>query len=190
MTTAQGDPTFAPDEGIDVAVVIGCPVKGPMHYDYLFSPTMFPVCSPRLMRDRPVKCPADLANYTLLQVYPSASDWAAWLRSTRTKRIDPDAGLSFDSYDHALRMAVRGVGVALAMQPYVSDDLAAGHLVVPLPKHIVPAPGSWHLVYREEHAALSKVTAFQRWLLEAIQSDPDLAPLRCPSRRRRAPANP
>lgn len=178
VTTAQTDPTFDASEDIDVAIVIGRPAKGAMHYDYLFSPTLFPVCSPRLLRERPITCPADLRNHTLLQVYPSASDWSAWLRATGTKKIDPDAGLSFDSYDHALRMAARGVGIALAMQPYVGEDLAAGHLVMPLPKHVVSAAESWHLAYREEDAAHGKVEAFRTWLLEAIQADPELKTLR------------
>jgi len=64
--------------------------------------------------------PSDLSGFTILQVYPSARDWAAWLEATGAKEVDPDGGLRFDSYDHALRMAARGMGVALAMQPYVT----------------------------------------------------------------------
>ena len=119
-----------------------------------------------------------MAGFTILQVYPSAGDWAAWLTATGTRGVDPDAGLRFDSYDHALRMAARGMGVALAMQPYVSEDLAAGLLVAPLPRLTVPAPGSWHLAYMAEHGKLPKITAFQAWLLEEIDSDPSLAGLR------------
>jgi DNA-binding transcriptional LysR family regulator len=111
-------------------------------------------------------------------VYPSAGDWAAWLKATGTQGVNPDAGLSFDSYDHALRMAARGMGVALAMQPYVSEDLAAGLLVAPLPQHIVPATGNWYLVYMAEHRKLRKITSFQAWLLEEIGADANLAGLR------------
>jgi LysR family glycine cleavage system transcriptional activator len=92
--------------------------------------------------------------------------------------VDPDSGLSFDSYDHALRMAARGMGVALAMQPYVSEDLAAGLLIAPLARHTVPAPGDWYLVYMADQKKLRKITAFQAWLLEEIAADESLSALR------------
>jgi LysR family glycine cleavage system transcriptional activator len=178
LMTSQLD-TALPDQDIDLAVMIGRPAPGRVHFQYLFSPTMFPVCSPKLMSGRKrIRRPEDLSEFTILQVYPSAGDWAAWLEATGAKGVDPDSGLRFDSYDHALRMAARGMGVALAMQPYVSEDLAAGLLVAPLPRHTVPAPGDWYLVYMAEHKTLYKITAFQAWLLEEINSDKSLAPLR------------
>ncbi len=178
LITSQLDTAF-PDQDIDLAIMIGRPTQGRVHYEYLFSPTMFPVCSPKLMTARKrLHRPNDLVGFTILQVYPSAGDWTAWLEETSTKGVDPDAGLRFDSYDHALRMAARGMGVALAMQPYVSEDLAAGLLVAPLPQHTVRAPGDWYLAYMAEHKKLRKISAFQAWLLEEINADESLAGLR------------
>ena len=78
LTTSQADAVF-PDQDVDVAVMIGRPAPGVVHYEYLFSPTMFPVCSPRLITARAqINRPNDLGRFTLLQVYPSAGDWAAW----------------------------------------------------------------------------------------------------------------
>jgi LysR family glycine cleavage system transcriptional activator len=178
LITSQLDAVF-PDHDIDLAVMIGHPRPGRVHYQYLFSPTMFPVCSPKLLTARArIRRPGDLAAFTILQVHPSAGDWSAWLAANGVKGVDPDAGLRFDSYDHALRMAARGMGIALAMQPYVSEDLAAGLLVAPLPRHKVPAPGDWYLVYMADHKKVRKVTAFQAWLLEEISADESLAGLR------------
>lgn len=178
VTTSQLDPIF-PDQDIDLGIMIGRPSEAHVHYQYLFSPTMFPVCSPKLLSGRNrIKRPDDLSRFTMLQVYPSAGDWAAWLAATGAKGIDPDGGLRFDSYDHALRMAARGMGVSLAMQPYVDEDLAAGLLIAPLPRHTVPAPGNWYLVYPIEHRKLPKTMAFQSWLLEEISGDESLALLR------------
>lgn len=70
------------------------------------------------------------------------------------------------------------MGVALAMQPYVSEDLVAGLLVAPLPRHTVPATGHWYLVYMKEHKNLQKIKGFQTWLLEEIDADKTLAGLR------------
>jgi LysR family glycine cleavage system transcriptional activator len=178
LMTSQLDTAF-PDQDVDLAVMIGRPTPGQVHYEYLFSPTMFPVCSPKLITARKrIKRPGDLAGFTILQVYPSAEDWGTWLKATGTKGVDPDSGLRFDSYDHALRMAARGMGVALAMQPYVSEDLAAGLLIAPLPRHTVPAPGDWYLAYMADHKKLRKIAAFQAWLLEEIAADESVAALR------------
>lgn len=178
LMTSQLDPVL-PDQDVDLAVIIGQPRPGRVHYQYLFSPTMFPVCSPKLLAGRNrIRRPSDLSAFPILQVHPSAEDWAAWLEVTGATGVDPDAGLRFDSYDHALRMAARGMGVALAMQPYVSEDLAAGLLVTPLPGLTVPSPGDWYLVYMAEHAKLYKIAAFQAWLLKEIGADESLAALR------------
>ena len=178
MTTSQLDPIF-PDQDIDLGIMIGRPSEAHVHYQYLFSPTMFPVCSPKLLSGRNrIKRPDDLSRFTMLQVYPSAGDWAAWLEATGAKGIDPDGGLRFDSYDHALRMAARGMGVSLAMQPYVERGF--GGRLTDCPAASPYRAGTRGLVSRLpiEHRKLPKTMAFQSWLLEEISGDESLALLR------------
>ncbi|TNE33065.1 MAG: transcriptional regulator GcvA [Alphaproteobacteria bacterium] len=177
LTTSQWNVDFS-EQDTDVAIMIGEPQDGKINFDYLFSPRMFPVCSPALLEQAGgLGSPADLANRTILQVYPSEDDWKNWLAATGTEGIDPNSGTSFDSYDHALKMAVRGLGVALAMQPYVGEDLSAGLLVSAFPELEVPAPGKWYLVYPESRGRIRKIRQFREWLLGEIRDDPDLAPL-------------
>jgi LysR family glycine cleavage system transcriptional activator len=178
LITSQWDANFA-EQDIDIAIAIGAPTAPDLHSHYLFSPRLFPVCSPRLLDGaKPLERPEDLAEHTILQVYPSENDWRIWLERNGLQHIDPDAGLSFDSYDHALKTAVRGMGVSLGMHPYVSEDFAAGMLVGLFPEHDVPAAGSWHIVYPEARGHLVKISAFRTWLIGQIMDDPDLAALR------------
>ncbi len=178
LITSQWDPDFS-EQDIDLAIMIGAPTTNSLRYDYLFSPLMFPVCSPKLLGGKKtLASPADLVGHTILQVYPSENDWTVWLKATGTEGVNLNAGLSFDSYDHALKTAVRGAGVALAMHPYVSEDFAADLLVNPFPGYEVPAAGSWYLTYPEVRANSHKIQAFRQWLLDEISDDPDLAPLR------------
>lgn len=178
LITAQNDPDFN-GRDIDIAVVIGRATRSDLHYEYLFRPTLFTVCNPRILNDDGrLQSPADLARRTILQVHSSPDDWPTWLQAAGGCEVDLAAGLSFDSYDHALRMAARGLGVALAMQPYVSEDFAAGLLVNPLPDHVPPAPGDWWLAYPPASAEAGKIKAFQAWLIAEIESDPELSPLR------------
>lgn len=182
LTTSQWNVDFA-EQDTDLAIMIGKPQASKLRYDYLFSPRIFPVCSPALVRNaETLKAPADLANQTILQVYPSADDWRNWLAATGIEGVDPDSGTSFDSYDHALKMAVRGLGVALAMQPYVGEDLSAGLLVNPFPELEVPAVGQWYLVYPESRTRIRKIRQFREWLIREIKQDPDLAPLVDPAK--------
>lgn len=177
LITAQWDPALSKKE-VDVAISIVRSDDARVEYEYLFSPTLFPVCSPKMLEGKsPVQTPSDLAGYTLLQVYPSAGDWEAWIAVTGAKGLDPDAALRFDSYDHALRMAAKGLGVSLAMQPYVAEDLEEGVLVNPLPDHVVTAPSSWYLAFLKESANLPRMSAFRQWFLQEILEDPHLAPL-------------
>lgn len=124
LMTSQFDTAF-PDKNIDLAVMIGQPTQGRVYYEYLFSPPRFPACRPKMITARKrLKRPNDLPGFTILQVHPSAGDWAAGFKATGTKGVDPDAGLRLTVM--IMRCIWRPVAWAwLAMQPYVSEDLAA-----------------------------------------------------------------
>lgn len=177
LTASQFDVDFSKQDA-DLAIMIGHAEVGRIRYEYLFSPRLFPVCSPALVNSNSgLKRPSDLQNQTILQVYPSERDWQTWLSASGVQGVDPSSGQSFDSYDHALKMAVRGLGVALAMYPYVSEDFAAGLLVNPFPEFEVPADGHWYLAFPETRAYIGKIKLFKQWLIEEIHNDPDLRPL-------------
>ena len=192
VITTQVDADFD-DESIDVGLMIGWPKNPLLNNVYLFSPTIFPVCSPDVATT--LDSPVALANATILQVHPSPSDWPQWLDAQRVGQgdpdmthhdafdpdaIDPDGCLRFDSYDHALKMAARGLGVAIAMQPYVAEDLANGTLVPTFPGKHVPASGVWYLSYVENRLKGANSKAFARWLIQEVEDDPDLSGLRDP----------
>ena len=175
LITSQWDVDFVRGD-IDLAIVIGESDNKNLHYEYLFSPLLFPVCSPSLLsKDVQLKQPQDLAEHTILQVYPSEEDWALWLKKTGVEGVDPNSGLSFDSYDHALKTAVRGLGVALAMHPYVSEDLSSGSLIHLFPDQVIEAPGNWNLVYPASRSEVSKIAHFTTWVREEIENDSELS---------------
>jgi LysR family glycine cleavage system transcriptional activator len=174
LNTSQKDVDFE-QEDVDLCVMIGQRVSEKLHYDYLFSSELFPVASPSLIAGKtPLKRIEDLRRHTVLQVYPSKKDWHMWLDSVNLADIDLDAGLQFDSYDHALSTATQGLGVALGMQPYVSRDISAGLLVELFPGQRTNAAGEWYLVCRRERADNKNIAIFRRWLLDAINDDASL----------------
>jgi LysR family glycine cleavage system transcriptional activator len=171
LHTSQWDVDFE-HEDIDVCIFIGDGSRSDLHYDFLFSSQIFPVCSPSLLQDnKPFDSPDELMRHTLLQVYPSEKDWWTWLEKNGIEGVDPDSGLQFDSYDMALTTAVKGHGIALGIEPFVNHDLEAGLLVEPLPGRRVFTRGDWYLACPKEKAKSEKVSKFRSWMLTEIQSD-------------------
>jgi DNA-binding transcriptional LysR family regulator len=177
LTTAQDDPDLG-DDTCDVALLIGKPAAHKFHSTYLFTPRLYPVCTPRIAET--LRKPGDLAGQPILQVYPSRADWQVWLDAHGLDNVDPDQGLRFDSYDHALRMAARSHGVALTMEPYAAEELAAGVLVRPFPDRDVKPDFHWYIASPETRAQAPHVRAFRKWVIEQVEADPELAALRAP----------
>jgi LysR family glycine cleavage system transcriptional activator len=181
LLTSQQNPDFERDD-IDLALYIGKETRTDLHYEVLLSPFLFPVCSPKLMQgENTLKTPDDLVNHTILQVYPSEDDWHVWLNENNVENVNPDSGLRFDSYDHAIATAIRGLGVALATKPYVAADMEANLLVSPFPDHKVRSQDTWYLVHPKGLEKTPKVEAFRDWIISQVKEDASMA-----GQRRRA----
>ena len=178
LHTSQTDVDFEYDD-VDLCVKIGGPDTADLHYDFLFSSRVFPVCSPSVMAGLDLDGKPDrLQKADILQVYPSKMDWWVWLRDNDVEGVNPDLGQQFDSYDHALNAAMQGMGVALGMEPFVTRDLKAGLLVEPFPGRRVYNRGNWGLLCREEKVGNPDIDIFRQWLIEQIKADPAMPPRR------------
>lgn len=168
LITSQADVNLS-ESTSDACVMIGAPIRREVDYTLLFSSRVYPVCSPEyLEKNGPILKPNDLRDHTLLQVYPSQNDWTVWLNTVGAPSVDPSGNARFDSYDHALNMAVRGMGVALAIDPFADEDLAAGRLVELFPGQRVFLPGKWFFASLATRRNEPKVTALRQWLLDEM----------------------
>jgi DNA-binding transcriptional LysR family regulator len=131
----------------------------------LFSADLTPVCTTAIAR-RLIK-PSDLNRERLLQVEHSPEDWPLWLAAANVKLGDGALGPSFGNYSMVLQAATDGVGVALALTPYVEDDIAIGRLVAPFSLS-VPKGRAWYLVYRPFRAGDPGLIAFRDWLRQSF----------------------
>ncbi len=139
----------------------------------LFSPAMLPVCGPRLAKR--LASPADLARVTLLDVRHSPGDWSTWLARAGVGEASLRRRQVFEYYAFALQAAIDGLGVALALAPYVVDDLAAGRLVAPF-RLVVPKPEGWFLTHRRGEEAGEAFGAFRDWLREEAKAERERPP--------------
>ena len=131
----------------------------------LFAADLTPVCAPRLAAR--LKRPADLESANLLSVTHAPEDWPRWFKAAGLSRLRA-RGPEFEFYGQALQAAVDGLGVAMGIEPYIDDDLAAGRLVAPFARK-VPKGMQWYLVYRPNRADETGFAAFRRWIIAAAK---------------------
>lgn len=125
--------------------------------------TLFPVCSPKLLEQKPITTSSDLAQHTLLHVMGYEEGWGYWLSMMNETTVEPSRGMQLDTLLASLRLAELGVGVALARSSMVEDALAEGRLVEPLSERLC-ASESFYLVRRSAHELPQEAAVFVDWL--------------------------
>jgi LysR family glycine cleavage system transcriptional activator len=147
-----------PNVQLDLQLASG-PIPG-MHCTRLTQDKLFPVCSPRLIRRKPL----DLNDHALLHTIGFAQGWTDWLKAAATMRPARASDMEFDSVLLSLEMAALGYGVALARSSFADDMLKAGRLVVPFSLRL-PASDNVFLMHAPGLAPGSPAALFRDWLL-------------------------
>jgi len=75
--------------------------------------------------------PAALLNEALLHTASRPQAWPRWARGNGLEPAQLRLGQSFEHLYFLLEAALAGLGVAIAPQQLVADDLAAGRLLAP-----------------------------------------------------------
>ena len=155
-------------DGLDIALRHGPAALAGPNAVRLFGEKVFPVCSPKLLKKKPLEKPADLRNHVLLQyddpeVRHPWLHWKTWLEVERIADLRPAGTLSFSGYEQIIPAAVAGHGVALGRSPLVKDLIAGGELVAPFKSQADPARAYFAIVARNA-AARPEVVDFLEWL--------------------------
>ncbi|MBM3601416.1 MAG: transcriptional regulator GcvA [Alphaproteobacteria bacterium] len=159
---------FTRDE-TDLAIRYGGGRYPGLVVERLMGETVFPVCSPDLLRgDRALREPADIRFHTLLHDDSPDEDetcptWPMWLAAAGVTGVDAERGLRFNQSSLVIEAAVLGRGLALAKATLVEADLANGRLVRPFELSF-PLSFAYHLVCPEAKLGQAKVRAFRDWV--------------------------
>jgi len=154
---------------IDVAIRFGRGAYPGYAATVLMPDSVFPVCSPRLIaKHGPVNSIEDLLDLPLLHDSAtegdgSGSDWRSWLNHLDRGDLSWHNGQRFSDAGLLIEAAMLGLGVALGRASLVSDLVADGTLVCPLPLS-APTAFSYHLLALPEAAAMPKIVRFREWL--------------------------
>lgn len=169
---------FGRDE-IDVAIRFGNGNYPGHRADRLFDNTIFPVCSPALLKTKkPLLHPRDLLQHRLIHVEWSAPgvmwpNWRMWMLAAGVTDYQETAGLRLDNSGLALQAAIDGQGVALGDSSLVSDDLASGRLVQPFALTIKGPPQfAYYVISPVETQNDPLVRAFREWILDEAAKTP------------------
>ena len=120
--------------GLDALLVFAEPPwPADMQVYELASERIGPVMSPRFagyeqLRRQP---PAALLDQALLQTTSRPQAWPSWARQNGLDAQALKFGQGFEHLYYLLEAAVAGLGVAIAPEPLVAEDLRAGRLVAP-----------------------------------------------------------
>jgi len=187
-------------QNVDIGIRYGRGRYPGLRADRLMSESVFPLCSPKLMRGPPrLRHPRDLARHTLLHIdMPVMGEaeptWEMWLRAAGVSDVDWTRGPRFSVSSMAIETAIAGQGVVLGSDVLCAADLAAGRLVKPFEVGLALDFGYW-IVIPETAAERPKAVAFRDWLLaearahEAAEGSTPAGAVTQPASRLRRPLN-
>lgn len=172
------DPTpFAFVEGqADLAILYGMGNYSGFHVERLLEERLFPVCSPRLLKEGPpLETTADIAKHTLLldtlgDIGGEPPTWAFWAEQTGQNMPPPARTRQFGQASMVVDAAIEGLGVALGREPLVRQALADGRLVRPF-EGVAVSQYSYWFVCPKNALNSAGLQAFRDWIFREAQAD-------------------
>lgn len=170
ITTRTGVPDLN-EEGLDVAIVTNA--NPPTRYgnDLVMGIEAYPVCAPSLLADRGLTpATTSLAEVAQLPLLHQSLFPHAWTEFLRTQGIDggaASAGPRYSILSLGFQAAVSGLGCALLPDYLTAQALEQGKLVKLSGTYYRPEQ-CYYLLYSPDRIAAPGISAFRRWLLDAI----------------------
>jgi LysR family glycine cleavage system transcriptional activator len=152
----------------DVGIRSGVEHGPGIQCEILMPDRRLPVCSPKILRDRPIETAHDLRRHTLLHSTTTRSAWAQWFSAAGAPGLVPVRHLELDHTYLQLQAAVDGLGIALGSLPLIEADIAAGRLVCPLAGPEL-RDDDYQLVIREDRLRDPAIKAFRSWIRAAAR---------------------
>jgi DNA-binding transcriptional LysR family regulator len=160
----------APLTGLDAALLIAGPPWPPDWQVHALAPERIgPVLSPRHPdAERLAGSPPDaLLAQTLLHTASRPQAWGAWAARSGLAAGRLRMGTGFEHLYYLLEAAVAGLGIAIAPEPLVADDLASGRLIAPW--GFIDTDAQWVLC-ASKRSANPRIGQLAEWLRGALGS--------------------
>lgn len=156
---------------IDIGVRYGLGRWPGLTAEKLMEEEVYPVCSPKLLRERSLDKPEYLAHETLIHDlsmdnHADFPSWETWLLRAGMTDASGKRGMKINNSAAVLQAAAEGHGIALARSVMARDDLSSGRLVRLFPDITFPSQLAYYVVYRPECSSRPKLLAFRDWLVK------------------------
>lgn len=166
LATSQHLTDFAREQ-VDAAIRYGSGTYPGLASTLLMTEELYPVCSPALLEQAPLRAPADLRHHTLLHDH-GVEEWGQWFAAAGVSEINIEQGHWYRDSSLLLQAAIAGQGVALGRSVLAAEEIAAGRLVRPFDWSL-PSTNAYYFVCPEGSTERAKVVAFREWLLEQVE---------------------
>ncbi|MGA7811241.1 transcriptional regulator GcvA [Bradyrhizobium sp.] len=150
----------------DIGIRTGVERGSGFRCETLMPDRQLPVCSPAILRERPVETAHDLRRHVLLHSTTTRSAWPNWLAAAGVAGLTPARHIELDHVYLQLQAAVDGLGVALGSLHLIEADIAAGRLVCPIAAPELRA-GDYQLIISDDRLRDPAIKAFRSWILAA-----------------------
>lgn len=176
---------------LDVAIRWAAPSTTIPDAETLFRLEIFPVCTPALLRNRPLKNAADLVNHVLLDFETITgagrwSDWKPWLDAMNLRHLKPAGAMGFSHYDQVTQAVLDGTGVAIGRNAHNAHHLRDGLLIEPLGPNARVEFGAYVVLVASRARKRAVVADFVTWLHEEVRQDMEAATGKLSASRQRA----
>jgi len=162
----------------DVAIRAGPHEEGSCRTFEILPSGQLPLCSTKVMAEKPINSVGDLARHTFLHLSDFPDGWARWLAEAGAPGLQPQHAITFDESESAIQAAINGLGLTIAPLAFVADEVAEGRLAAPLSAPFVESWLAWR--YRayvaDGRSDDPAVVQFLDWVQEAGQEGPSRRP--------------
>lgn len=156
--------------GLDAALLIASPPWPQDWRVHVLAPERIgPVVGPRWPGAERLQgaSPQALADHALLHTASRPQAWRDWSARVGLDGDDLRMGTGFDHLYYLLEAAVAGLGIAIAPEPLVADDLATGRLLAPW--GFVETDAHWVLC-APKRATDPRIDRLADWLKNSLQT--------------------
>jgi LysR family transcriptional regulator, glycine cleavage system transcriptional activator len=155
---------------VDAAIYLGHDDWPGMRCHRLIEGKLLPICSPALLRHRPLRRIGDLQHHALLHSLVFPDNWKNWLSAAGRPDITGASSLAFGSSSLAYQAAIEGMGVALGQAALIREDVASGRLVTPLARSLQDG-SAYILAYPDAAGRNPGLESFIVWLRKLAAAD-------------------
>lgn len=156
----------------DIAIRLGSGTGWPGWVsERLTTEELFPVCSPKLLKQHKLKRPDDLSFHDAIRSSSPVvrDEWPAWLAHAGIPNLRFKSEIVCDLIFFSLQAAVDGLGIVIGRRSLVSRDIASRKLIEPFKIRLSTNAG-FFLLSSPEKAKLSKVVQFNNWLMNSLKN--------------------